>query len=107
MLISFYLPLIQWFQLNFWSFLWKNGLEQELVLAKRNTEGQLYEELIGHFSLMLLNLNAPVSLCGWDIFPRFFLFFLDPYEDDDLKVKTQRPRSADQPGVFQAQTGKS
>ncbi|XP_075867470.1 adhesion G protein-coupled receptor B2 isoform X13 [Nelusetta ayraudi] len=29
----------------------------------------------------------------------------DPYEDDDLKVKTQRPRSADQPGVFQAQTG--
>ncbi|CAI5690276.1 unnamed protein product [Oreochromis niloticus] len=28
----------------------------------------------------------------------------DPY-DDDLKVKTQRPRSADQPGVFQAQTG--
>uniref|UniRef100_A0A3P8W5Y0 Adhesion G protein-coupled receptor B2 n=1 Tax=Cynoglossus semilaevis TaxID=244447 RepID=A0A3P8W5Y0_CYNSE len=25
--------------------------------------------------------------------------------DDDLKVKTQRPRSADQPGVFQAQTG--
>lgn len=32
------------------------------------------------------------------------LFFPDPY-DDDLKVKTQRPRSADQPGVFQAQTG--
>lgn len=32
------------------------------------------------------------------------LFFSDPY-DDDLKVKTQRPRSADQPGVFQAQTG--
>ncbi|XP_071060989.1 adhesion G protein-coupled receptor B2 isoform X3 [Pseudochaenichthys georgianus] len=29
----------------------------------------------------------------------------DPYDDDDLKVKTQRPRSADQPGVFQAQTG--
>ncbi|XP_034092627.1 adhesion G protein-coupled receptor B2 isoform X19 [Gymnodraco acuticeps] len=29
----------------------------------------------------------------------------DPFEDDDLKVKTQRPRSADQPGVFQAQTG--
>ncbi|TWW65335.1 Adhesion G protein-coupled receptor B2 [Takifugu flavidus] len=28
----------------------------------------------------------------------------NPY-DDDLKVKTQRPRSADQPGVFQAQTG--
>ncbi|XP_034150617.1 adhesion G protein-coupled receptor B2 isoform X5 [Esox lucius] len=28
----------------------------------------------------------------------------DP-DDDDLKVKTQRPRSADQPGVFQAQTG--
>ncbi|XP_034092622.1 adhesion G protein-coupled receptor B2 isoform X14 [Gymnodraco acuticeps] len=28
----------------------------------------------------------------------------DPFEDDDLKVKTQRPRSADQPGVFQAQT---
>uniref|UniRef100_A0A3B3Z7S1 Uncharacterized protein n=1 Tax=Periophthalmus magnuspinnatus TaxID=409849 RepID=A0A3B3Z7S1_9GOBI len=28
----------------------------------------------------------------------------DPYDDDDLKVKTQRPRSADQPGVFQAQT---
>ncbi|CAL8297606.1 unnamed protein product [Lota lota] len=28
----------------------------------------------------------------------------DPYEDD-LKVKTQRPRSADQPGVFQAHTG--
>eukprot|EP00066_Takifugu_rubripes_P005198 XP_003969088.2 PREDICTED: brain-specific angiogenesis inhibitor 2 [Takifugu rubripes] len=28
---------------------------------------------------------------------------IDPY-DDDLKVKTQRPRSADQPGVFQAQT---
>uniref|UniRef100_A0AAZ3RGF8 Adhesion G protein-coupled receptor B2 n=1 Tax=Oncorhynchus tshawytscha TaxID=74940 RepID=A0AAZ3RGF8_ONCTS len=26
-------------------------------------------------------------------------------DDDDLKVKTQRPRSADQPGVFQAQTG--
>lgn len=37
----------------------------------------------------------------------FALFsFLDPY-DDDLKVKTQRPRSADQPGVFQAQTGES
>uniref|UniRef100_A0A3Q3LM46 Adhesion G protein-coupled receptor B2 n=1 Tax=Mastacembelus armatus TaxID=205130 RepID=A0A3Q3LM46_9TELE len=32
------------------------------------------------------------------------LFILDPYDDDDLKVKTQRPRSADQPGVFQAQT---
>lgn len=31
--------------------------------------------------------------------------FSDPYDDDDLKVKTQRPRSADQPGVFQAQTG--
>ncbi|XP_077937249.1 brain-specific angiogenesis inhibitor 2 isoform X20 [Gasterosteus aculeatus] len=29
----------------------------------------------------------------------------DPYDEDDLKVKTQRPRSADQPGVFQAQTG--
>ncbi|XP_074542250.1 adhesion G protein-coupled receptor B2 isoform X8 [Halichoeres trimaculatus] len=29
----------------------------------------------------------------------------DAYDDDDLKVKTQRPRSADQPGVFQAQTG--
>ncbi|XP_076610467.1 adhesion G protein-coupled receptor B2 isoform X2 [Chaetodon auriga] len=29
----------------------------------------------------------------------------DQYDDDDLKVKTQRPRSADQPGVFQAQTG--
>ncbi|XP_029104100.1 adhesion G protein-coupled receptor B2 isoform X3 [Scleropages formosus] len=28
----------------------------------------------------------------------------DP-EDEDQKVKTQRPRSADQPGVFQAQTG--
>ncbi|KAM6959330.1 LOW QUALITY PROTEIN: adhesion G protein-coupled receptor B2 [Aplochiton taeniatus] len=28
----------------------------------------------------------------------------DP-DDDDLKVKTQRPRSADLPGVFQAQTG--
>ncbi|XP_069051483.1 adhesion G protein-coupled receptor B2 isoform X5 [Lepisosteus oculatus] len=28
----------------------------------------------------------------------------DP-EDDDQKVKTQRPRSADQPAVFQAQTG--
>ncbi|XP_064203728.1 adhesion G protein-coupled receptor B2 isoform X5 [Anguilla rostrata] len=26
-------------------------------------------------------------------------------EDDEQKVKTQRPRSADQPGVFQAQTG--
>ncbi|XP_061616551.1 adhesion G protein-coupled receptor B2 isoform X10 [Phyllopteryx taeniolatus] len=25
--------------------------------------------------------------------------------DDDMKVKTQRPRSAEQPGVFQAQTG--
>lgn len=37
----------------------------------------------------------------------FALFsFSDPY-DDDLKVKTQRPRSADQPGVFQAQTGES
>ncbi|XP_062866385.1 adhesion G protein-coupled receptor B2 [Trichomycterus rosablanca] len=29
----------------------------------------------------------------------------DPDDDDELKVKTQRPRSADQPGVFQAQTG--
>ncbi|XP_052325702.1 adhesion G protein-coupled receptor B2-like isoform X3 [Oncorhynchus keta] len=28
----------------------------------------------------------------------------DP-DGDDLKVKTQKPRSADQPGVFQAQTG--
>ncbi|MFT7811182.1 adhesion G protein-coupled receptor B2 [Arapaima gigas] len=28
----------------------------------------------------------------------------DP-EEEDQKVKTQRPRSADQPGVFQAQTG--
>lgn len=37
----------------------------------------------------------------------FYPSFSDPYEDDDLKVKTQRPRSADQPGVFQAQTGKS
>ncbi|XP_023687830.1 adhesion G protein-coupled receptor B2 isoform X4 [Paramormyrops kingsleyae] len=26
-------------------------------------------------------------------------------EDEDQKVKTQRPRSADQPGIFQAQTG--
>uniref|UniRef100_A0A3B4TI87 Adhesion G protein-coupled receptor B2 n=1 Tax=Seriola dumerili TaxID=41447 RepID=A0A3B4TI87_SERDU len=34
----------------------------------------------------------------------FLLSISDPY-DDDLKVKTQRPRSADQPGVFQAQTG--
>lgn len=33
------------------------------------------------------------------------LLIADPYNDDDLKVKTQRPRSADQPGVFQAQTG--
>uniref|UniRef100_A0A667WRH8 Adhesion G protein-coupled receptor B2 n=1 Tax=Myripristis murdjan TaxID=586833 RepID=A0A667WRH8_9TELE len=33
------------------------------------------------------------------------LFVTDVYDDDDLKVKTQRPRSADQPGVFQAQTG--
>uniref|UniRef100_A0A3B5QAV3 Adhesion G protein-coupled receptor B2 n=1 Tax=Xiphophorus maculatus TaxID=8083 RepID=A0A3B5QAV3_XIPMA len=32
------------------------------------------------------------------------LLVSDPY-DDDLKVKTQRPRSADLPGVFQAQTG--
>uniref|UniRef100_A0A9J7Z2N3 Adhesion G protein-coupled receptor B2 n=1 Tax=Cyprinus carpio carpio TaxID=630221 RepID=A0A9J7Z2N3_CYPCA len=33
---------------------------------------------------------------------------LDPSakpDDDEQKVKTQRPRSADQPGVFQAQTG--
>uniref|UniRef100_A0A8C5ED14 Adhesion G protein-coupled receptor B2 n=1 Tax=Gouania willdenowi TaxID=441366 RepID=A0A8C5ED14_GOUWI len=29
----------------------------------------------------------------------------DDGDDDGLKVKTQRPRSADQPGVFQAQTG--
>uniref|UniRef100_A0A3P9I8F9 Adhesion G protein-coupled receptor B2 n=1 Tax=Oryzias latipes TaxID=8090 RepID=A0A3P9I8F9_ORYLA len=29
----------------------------------------------------------------------------DQYDDEDLRVKTQRPRSADQPGVFQAQTG--
>ncbi|XP_030645395.1 adhesion G protein-coupled receptor B2 [Chanos chanos] len=30
----------------------------------------------------------------------------DPDDDDDeYRVKTQRPRSADQPGVFQAQTG--
>ncbi|KAM7372969.1 hypothetical protein PAMP_007857 [Pampus punctatissimus] len=36
-------------------------------------------------------------------YPHFGL--RDPYDDDDLKVKTQRPRSADQPGVFQAQTG--
>uniref|UniRef100_A0A8C7X1D2 Adhesion G protein-coupled receptor B2 n=1 Tax=Oryzias sinensis TaxID=183150 RepID=A0A8C7X1D2_9TELE len=28
----------------------------------------------------------------------------DQYDDEDLRVKTQRPRSADQPGVFQAQT---
>ncbi|XP_036397842.1 adhesion G protein-coupled receptor B2-like isoform X1 [Megalops cyprinoides] len=28
----------------------------------------------------------------------------DP-EDDDLRVKTQRPRSADSPGLYQAQTG--
>uniref|UniRef100_A0A665WRK1 Adhesion G protein-coupled receptor B2 n=1 Tax=Echeneis naucrates TaxID=173247 RepID=A0A665WRK1_ECHNA len=34
----------------------------------------------------------------------YILLVLDSY-DDDLKVKTQRPRSADQPGVFQAQTG--
>lgn len=34
----------------------------------------------------------------------YICLFPDPY-DDDLKVKTQRPRSADQPGVFQAQTG--
>ncbi|KAK3508023.1 hypothetical protein QTP70_010136 [Hemibagrus guttatus] len=27
------------------------------------------------------------------------------FDDDEQKVKTQRPRSADQPGVFQAQTG--
>uniref|UniRef100_A0A665WRQ9 Adhesion G protein-coupled receptor B2 n=1 Tax=Echeneis naucrates TaxID=173247 RepID=A0A665WRQ9_ECHNA len=33
----------------------------------------------------------------------YILLVLDSY-DDDLKVKTQRPRSADQPGVFQAQT---
>uniref|UniRef100_A0A3Q3GN63 Adhesion G protein-coupled receptor B2 n=1 Tax=Kryptolebias marmoratus TaxID=37003 RepID=A0A3Q3GN63_KRYMA len=32
-----------------------------------------------------------------------FVFVSDSY-DDDLKVKTQRPRSADLPGVFQAQT---
>ncbi|XP_078811034.1 brain-specific angiogenesis inhibitor 2 isoform X17 [Oryzias latipes] len=29
----------------------------------------------------------------------------EQYDDEDLRVKTQRPRSADQPGVFQAQTG--
>ncbi|XP_024149442.1 adhesion G protein-coupled receptor B2 isoform X18 [Oryzias melastigma] len=28
----------------------------------------------------------------------------EQYDDEDLRVKTQRPRSADQPGVFQAQT---
>uniref|UniRef100_A0AAY5E7E7 Adhesion G protein-coupled receptor B2 n=1 Tax=Electrophorus electricus TaxID=8005 RepID=A0AAY5E7E7_ELEEL len=36
--------------------------------------------------------------------PYIFYFFPDP-DDDEQKVKTQRPRSADQPGVFQAQTG--
>ncbi|CAF99435.1 unnamed protein product [Tetraodon nigroviridis] len=44
-------------------------------------------------------LSQKASLCA-------LLSRLDPY-DDDLKVKTQRPRSADQPGVFQAQTGES
>ncbi|RXN26375.1 adhesion G -coupled receptor B2-like isoform X3 [Labeo rohita] len=34
------------------------------------------------------------------------VLYLNPKPDDDeQKVKTQRPRSADQPGVFQAQTG--
>nr|XP_015203933.1 PREDICTED: adhesion G protein-coupled receptor B2 [Lepisosteus oculatus] len=36
--------------------------------------------------------------------PALFPGLRDP-EDDDQKVKTQRPRSADQPAVFQAQTG--
>ncbi|KAB5517822.1 hypothetical protein PHYPO_G00171610 [Pangasianodon hypophthalmus] len=33
------------------------------------------------------------------------MFNLYNFDDDEQKVKTQRPRSADQPGVFQAQTG--
>ncbi|KAG2461067.1 AGRB2 protein, partial [Polypterus senegalus] len=38
-----------------------------------------------------------------DINPRDISYDHEP--DDDQKVKTQRPRSADQPGIFQAQTG--
>ncbi|MCI4395439.1 hypothetical protein PGIGA_G00180340 [Pangasianodon gigas] len=33
------------------------------------------------------------------------MFLSRYFDDDEQKVKTQRPRSADQPGVFQAQTG--
>lgn len=54
----------------------------------------------------LLDLKNPVVISPRD-FNKLIDSFSDPYEDDDLKVKTQRPRSADQPGVFQAQTGKS
>uniref|UniRef100_A0A4W6ECA3 Adhesion G protein-coupled receptor B2 n=1 Tax=Lates calcarifer TaxID=8187 RepID=A0A4W6ECA3_LATCA len=50
--------------------------------------------------------ETPHSFSNGSLVPDdlFLLSISDPY-DDDLKVKTQRPRSADQPGVFQAQTG--
>lgn len=53
-------------------------------------------------------IRTPLILKEDTVMSLFFALFsfLDPY-DDDLKVKTQRPRSADQPGVFQAQTGES
>ncbi|XP_061521671.1 adhesion G protein-coupled receptor B2 isoform X2 [Phycodurus eques] len=44
-----------------------------------------------------LHSNDPIVIAPRDVRQ-------DAY-DDDMKVKTQRPRSADQPGVFQAQTG--
>uniref|UniRef100_A0A087XTH8 Adhesion G protein-coupled receptor B2 n=1 Tax=Poecilia formosa TaxID=48698 RepID=A0A087XTH8_POEFO len=48
--------------------------------------------------------QAPLSSSSSNIIGTTGLRTGHPY-DDDLKVKTQRPRSADLPGVFQAQTG--
>lgn len=55
------------------------------------------------FPLIFIYISDAIAMSK-NIEKCFCFFFPDPY-DDDLKVKTQRPRSADQPGVFQAQTG--
>ncbi|XP_028316870.1 adhesion G protein-coupled receptor B2 isoform X2 [Gouania willdenowi] len=52
-----------------------------------------------------LHSNDAIAIAPRDVRQDSYNEDEDDGDDDGLKVKTQRPRSADQPGVFQAQTG--
>uniref|UniRef100_A0A8C9V0W0 Adhesion G protein-coupled receptor B2 n=1 Tax=Scleropages formosus TaxID=113540 RepID=A0A8C9V0W0_SCLFO len=90
----------------------------EVLLINNENSSQFTCGVLCRWFEECLRVGRPGERCGItqtgcvcpDVAPPLPLLPATPHNDssssdEDQKVKTQRPRSADQPGVFQAQTG--